>query len=99
MKLKKMEEQKTQSSKVQRPAAGWEPQEEAALVSSVRAVALLAAGRPGQVPVLGPLWLCHSCGSHHTSGSWTHVHELQLPFMVRTCRLVWRVLRLFRGPQ
>ena len=98
MKLKKMEEQKTQSNKVWCLAAGWDPQEEATLVTSVPAGALLTMGYPGRVPVLGLLWLCCSCGSRHTSGSWTHVHELQLPFMLRTCCLVWRVLRLFCGP-
>lgn len=40
MKLKKMEEQKAQSNKVRFPAAGWEPQEEAA-------GALLTAECPG----------------------------------------------------
>lgn len=47
MKLKKMEEQKTQGNKVWFLAAGWEPQEEAALMSSVPAGAVLTVGRPG----------------------------------------------------
>lgn len=92
MKLKKMEEQKAQSNKVRFPAAGWEPQEEAA-------GALLTVGCPGRVPLLGLLWLCRSCTSHCAAGSWPCVGELWLPHTLRTCRLLQRVLQLFCGPQ
>lgn len=63
MKLKKMEEQKTQSNKVRCLAAGQELQERAAFVSALPAGAQLTAACPSQVPALGLLWPSCSCSS------------------------------------